>query len=141
MSHSTMLTGAAAGPGTPQSSTGSAAIRLPSAGVRQRQQVAAEPAGGGPLDTAASQKGQVAPDMPNAAAGPSASQRTETMAQSSPVGGSKLSDSSIENHSYSAQPGASLLRSVGSGAQGMPFASRDLNRQLNVSYLTTWTGS
>ena len=149
LSHSTVLSGAAAGPGTPQSSTGSAAIRLPSAEVRKRQQVAAEPAGGKLLDKAASRTGQMAPEMPDAAAGPGAGQRTEAergerlqqtadwaTAQSSPVGSSKLSDSSIENHSYAAQPGSSLLRSVGSGAQGMPFASRDLNRQLHVSDLT-----
>ena len=154
LSNSNVLSSAAAGPGPPQTSTGSAAIRLPSAEVRQRQQVAAEPAGGALLDKAASRKGQVAPEMLDSGAGTSAGQRTEAergarlqqaaawaMAQSSPVGGSRLSDSSIENHSYSAQPGSSLLRSVGSGAQGMPFASRDLNRQLHVSDLTTWTCS
>ena len=153
-SHSTVLSGAAAGPGPPQSSTGSAAIRLPSAETRQRQEAAAELADSELPDNAACRKGRVAPEAPDAAAGPSAAQRTgaETgarlqqraawaMAQSSPVGGGKLSDSSIENHSYVGQPGPSLLRSVGSGAQGPPFASRDLNRQLHVSDLTTWTCS
>ena len=151
VSHSTVLSGAAAGPGVPQSSTGT---RLPSAEVRPRQQVAAELAGGGLLDKAASRTGRVAPGMPDAAAGPSVGQDPEAetgsglqqraawaMAHSNPVGGSKLSDSSIENHSYATQPGSSLLRSVGSSVQGTPFASRDLNRQLDVSDLMTWACS
>ena len=153
VSHSTVLSGAAAaGPETPQSSTGSAAIRLPSAEVRQRSQASAELAGSELPDITG--KRRVAPELPDAAVGPRAAQGIEAetgvrlqqraawaMAQSSPLGGSRLSDSSIENHSYAAQPGSSLLRSVGSGAQGPPFASRDLNRQLNVSDLTTCTCS